>query len=108
MMSLDGGSSGGVAEEQAEEEFDDGSKEMRGVHAKTAIPPQTICVAIPKSCLITVEMGQSTPIGRKILQSDLELDAPKHIFLMIYVLWDRKLHGNKSFFAPYYDILPRV
>ena len=46
MMSLDGGSSGGVAEEQAEEEFDDGSKEMRGVHAKTAIPPQTICVAI--------------------------------------------------------------
>ena len=85
---------------------DDGSKEMRGVHAKTTIPPQTICVSIPKSCLITVEMGQATPIGRKILTSDLELDAPKHIFLMIYLLWDKKLHGHKSFFAPYYDILP--
>lgn len=113
MMSLDGNNNN-----QPERKFpeaaagsasadDDGSKEMRGVHAKGAIPPQTVIVSIPKSCLITVEMGQGTPIGRKILQSDLELDAPKHIFLMIYLLWDRKLHGPRSFFAPYYDILPR-
>lgn len=86
--------------------IDDGSKEMRGVHATSAIPPQTTCVSIPKACLITVEMGQATPIGRKILASDLELDAPKHIFLMVYLLWDRKLHGESSFFAPYYNILP--
>ena len=43
----------------------------------------------------------------KILASDLELDAPKHIFLMIYLLWDRKMRGSSSFFAPYYDILPK-
>ena len=54
---------------------DDGSGEMRGVHARTAIPPQTVCVSIPRSCLITVEMGQATPIGRRVLASDLELDA---------------------------------
>ena len=52
-------------------------------------------------------MGQSTPIGCKILSSDLELDAPKHIFLMIYLLWDKAVHGSSSFFAPYYDVLPR-
>jgi len=117
MMSLDGNNnkSQSTGEENDSSDSsdsvvidDDGSKEMRGVHAKTSIPPQTICVSIPKSCLITVEMGQSTPIGRKILQSDLELDAPKHIFLMIYLLWDRKVHGSKSFFAPYYDILPKT
>ena len=90
-----------------QQEEDDGSKEMRGVHARTNIPPQTVCVSIPKSCLITVEMGQATPIGRKILSSDLELDAPKHIYLMIFLLWDKKLHGNESFFAPYYNILPQ-
>lgn len=82
--------------------------EMRGVHAKIDIPTDTICVAIPKKCLITVEMGQATEIGQIILKSDLDLDAPKHIFLMIYLLWDRKVNGEKSFFKPYYDILPKT
>jgi histone-lysine N-methyltransferase SETD3 len=36
--------------------------------------------------------------------SDIDLDAPKHIFLMIYMLIDRK--KPDSFFKPYYDILP--
>lgn len=88
-------------------EINDGSDEMRGVHALTNLPPQAIIVSIPLRCLITVEMGQNTPIGRKILSSDLELDAPKHIFLMIYLLWDRAFNGDDSFFAPYYAVLPK-
>ncbi len=82
--------------------------EMRGVHAKVDIPPNTICVSIPKKCLITVEMGQATNIGQIILKSDLDLDAPKHIFLMIFLLYDRKVNGDRSFFKPYYDILPKT
>ncbi|CAB9499519.1 SET domain containing [Seminavis robusta] len=82
--------------------------EMRGVHARTHIPPNTVCVTIPRRCLITVEMGQATPIGQAILDSDLDLDAPKHIFLMIYLLWDRKINGSSSFFHPYYEILPKT
>ncbi len=82
--------------------------EMRGVHAKTNISADTICVAIPRKCLITVEMGQATEIGQIILRSDLDLDAPKHIFLMVFLLWDRKINGDKSFFKPYYDILPKT
>mmetsp|Transcript_11999 Transcript_11999/g.19270 ORF Transcript_11999/g.19270 Transcript_11999/m.19270 type:complete len:577 (-) Transcript_11999:928-2658(-) len=82
--------------------------EMRGVHARTHLPPNTICMSIPRRCLITVEMGQETPIGQAILRSDLDLDAPKHIFLMIYILWDRKVNGANSFFHPYYEILPRT
>ncbi len=82
--------------------------EMRGVHAKQDIPPNTICVSIPKKCLITVEMGQATKIGQIILKSDLDLDAPKHIFLMIFLLYDRKVNGDHSFFKPYYDILPKT
>ena len=81
--------------------------EMRGVHAKSTIPPDTVCLSIPRKCLITVEMGQVTPIGRAILAADLDLDAPKHIFLMIYMLWDRKVNGDLSFFNPYYQILPK-
>lgn len=82
--------------------------EMRGVHARSHIPPNTICMSIPRRCLITVEMGQATPIGQIIYHADLDLDAPKHIYLMIYILWDRKVHGPHSFFAPYYDILPKT
>lgn len=82
--------------------------EMRGVHARAHILPNTVCMAIPRRCLITVEMGQATPIGQAILHSDLDLDAPKHIFLMIYILWDRKINGSASFFHPYYEILPRT
>ncbi|KAG7338099.1 rubisco LSMT substrate-binding domain containing protein [Nitzschia inconspicua] len=89
--------------EQGEEE-----SEMRGVHARTHLPPNSVCMAIPRRCLITVEMGQDTPIGQAILRSDLDLDAPKHIFLMIYLLWDRKVNGVNSFFHPYYEILPKT
>ena len=81
---------------------------MRGVHARTHIPPNTVCAIIPRKCLITVEMGQATPLGQAILHSDLDLDAPKHIFLMVYILWDRKINGANSFFFPYYEILPRT
>lgn len=81
---------------------------MRGVHARFPIGPNQICMSIPRKCLITVEMGQVTPLGHAILQSELDLDAPKHIFLMIYLLWDRKTNGTNSFFHPYYDILPKT
>jgi len=32
----------------------------------------------------------STQIGRAILASNLELDAPKHVYLMVYMLVDSK------------------
>lgn len=97
---------GRVREECGNDSSDE--SEMRGVHACTHIPPNTICVTIPRRCLITVEMGQATPIGQAILNSDLDLDAPKHIFLMIYLLWDRKVNNRKSFFYPYYEMLPKT
>jgi len=82
--------------------------EMRGVHAKVAILPNTVCVSIPRKCLITVEMGQATEIGQIVLRTNLDLDAPKHIYLMIFLLWDRKVNADRSFFKPYYDILPQT
>lgn len=82
--------------------------EMRGVHAKRFIAPNSICMSIPRRCLITVEMGQATEIGRIVMASDLDLDAPKHIYLMIYLLWDRKVNHTDSFFYPYYEVLPQT
>lgn len=63
-----------------------------------------LAVVVPRSCLITVEMGRSTPIGQTISLANLDLDAPKHVYLMVFLLVDRK--NPDSFFKPYYDILP--
>jgi protein-histidine N-methyltransferase len=82
--------------------------EMRGVHANRFIPPNTVCMSIPRRCLITVEMGQATDIGRIVMAADLDLDAPKHIYLMIYLLWDRKVNHSNSFYFPYYEVLPQT
>eukprot|EP00980_Cylindrotheca_fusiformis_P009942 scaffold2196_cov99-Cylindrotheca_fusiformis.AAC.5 len=94
--------------EQTTSKSQSGDSEMRGVHARTHLAPNTVCMAIPRRCLITVEMGQETPVGQAILRSDLDLDAPKHIFLMVYLLWDKKVNGENSFFYPYYEILPET
>jgi histone-lysine N-methyltransferase SETD3 len=59
---------------------------MRGAHAKANISIDAICVALLKKCIITVEMGQATDIGQRILRSELDLDAPKLIFLIIFLL----------------------
>lgn len=85
-------------------ELRDYGNEVRGVHAKSHLKEDEIIVEIPQQLLITVEMGKETDIGRKILDSDIELDAPKHIFLMLFMLIDRK--RPDSFFKPYYDTLP--
>ena len=51
-------------------------------------------------------MGKATEIGSAILKANIELDAPKHVFLMVFLLVDRR--DPNSFFKPYYDILPKT
>ena len=85
-------------------ELRDYGDEVRGCHATCPVEEDEIIIEVPLKCLITVEMGQETEIGQKILSSNIELDAPKHIFLMVFMLLDMK--NPSSFFKPYYDILP--
>ena len=79
--------------------------EVRGVSALVDIEPESTIVTVPLKCLITVEMGKATDVGQAVIAADLELDAPKHVFLMLYMLIDRR--NPHSFFRPYYDILPK-
>jgi hypothetical protein len=62
--------------------------EVRGVHSDKVLVPGERILVIPKKCLITVEMGKMTEIGQKLLQHNLEFVAPKHIFLMMWLLTD--------------------
>lgn len=87
-------------------ELKDYGNEVRGCHATEALSDDEIIIEVPLKCLITVEMGKDTDIGRQIISSNIELDAPKHIFLMVFMLVDRQ--NPDSFFKPYYDILPKT
>lgn len=53
---------------------------------------------------MTVEMGKALPVGQAVLASGVSFDAPKHIFLMLFLLTDMK--RPDTFFRPYYDLLP--
>ena len=79
----------------------------RGVHAITNIPPDTLLISIPRRCIITDEMGQSLPLGQRIMSTGVKLNFPNLMYLMLFVLWDMKVNGADSFFHPYYDTLPR-
>ena len=60
--------------------------DVRGVHAARDLKAEEIIIEVPLKCLITVEMGKATDVGRAVLEAGLELDAPKHIFLMLFLL----------------------
>jgi histone-lysine N-methyltransferase SETD3 len=95
--------SGGNHEQLTLQKYAD---EMRGVHAtRDVAPDETICT-IPLKCLITVEMGKSTEVGRKVSMHNLQLDAPKHVYVMLFMLMD--MQEPESFFRPYYDVLPET
>ncbi len=79
-------------------------EEVRGVYAIQDVSKGEAIMSIPLKCLITVEMGQATAVGWAVRTAGLMFDAPKHVYLMLFLLVDRA-KGN-SFFQPYYDILP--
>lgn len=81
--------------------------EVRGVHCRNELVPGERILFIPKNCLITVEMGKQTEIGQKVLAHNIEFVAPKHIFLMLYLLTDMekvkhmRLRNCSSFFVTF-------
>jgi len=82
------------------------SENNRGVHLRCDIPAETELLAVGLDYLITVEMGRACPPGRRLASAGIERDlsASKHCYLAVFLLWDRK--NPKSFFQPYYSVLP--
>ena len=76
------------------------------MHASEAIENDELVMTIPYKCIFTVEMGKATPTGQRVVAANIEsrFDAPKHIYLMLFLLIDGE--DEHSFFRPYYNILP--
>eukprot|EP00949_MAST-11_sp_MAST-11-sp1_P002718 g2718.t1 len=80
---------------------------VRGVRASSSLRNDELIMSIPYSLIFTVEQGKKTRTGKAILEHGIDelFDAPKHIFLMIFLLLEKE-KGEHSFFSPYINILP--
>jgi hypothetical protein len=44
-------------------------------------------------------MGKATPIGQVLAAAtDLELFAPNHTYIVLFLLWDQKVNGIRFLF----------
>ena len=77
--------------------------DYRGVVAKTKIVKDEIIMAIPKQCLITLEVAFSKSYGKKISEFMYhELNSPKHCLLSSFILFEQ----NNPLYKYYFDLLP--
>lgn len=74
------------------------ASEVRGVHASSALARDEEIMRIPLKCLITVEMGKDTDIGQMLIDRNVSFVAPKHIFLMMFLLTDMEKVGEFRLF----------
>lgn len=54
--------------------------------------------------MITLELSKELPLCQLIESKNLRLLSPKHTFLSIYIIIEKK--NPKSFWKPFLDVLP--
>ena len=81
------------------------SEVSRGIFATEAIKRFKTLMSVPRELLVTVEMGQALEIGRALLSSDVSFEAPKHVYLALFLLVDRREQQTSVDFAPYHELL---
>jgi len=80
------------------------TEDYRGVHALTKIPSNQVILYIPLSQIMTSEVAKESEIGRKIIESNVELRS-KHSYLAAF-LCQEKHKGRDSYWWPYINVLP--
>eukprot|EP00954_Amorphochlora_amoebiformis_P000263 21374-Amorphochlora_amoeboformis.AAC.2 len=78
----------------------------RTLYATKTIAPNEVVLSLPISCCITSEGARDSPTARKIIEKKIEIndEFTDQVFLTIFFLDDRE--SKKSFYAPYYAVLP--
>jgi len=80
------------------------SADYRGVHCLCKVPANQIVLYIPFDHIMTSEVAKESDIGKKIIDSGVELRS-KHSYLAAY-LCQEKAKGRDSYWWPYMNILP--
>lgn len=79
------------------------SDDYRGVHCLTKVPEDDVILYVPHKYIMTSEVAKASEIGRKIIESNVDLRS-KHSYLASYLLQEK--HKESSFWDPYLNILP--
>jgi hypothetical protein len=72
-----------------------GDGPRRGMRASRAIERGEVVLAVPSSCLLTVQMAMETTVGKKLRAYAHKFESPSHIFLAVLLLLD-KANNNIS------------
>lgn len=81
------------------------SDEYRGVHCLAEVQTGEQVLYVPRQYIMTSEVARESEIGRKLLESKVELRS-KHSFLAAYLLVEKE-RGRESFWSPYIECLPQ-
>ncbi len=79
--------------------------EARHLRARAPIKADEETIFVPRKCILEIRHGKETKVGRAV-QAEAKGWISGHTYLAIAMLTERDL-GAKSFFAPWFDVLPR-
>ena len=81
------------------------SEVSRGIFTTAPIRPLSVVTHVPLKLLITVELGQALEIGRALRSAEVTFEAPKHVYLALFLLVDRREQQTAVDFGPYHELL---
>lgn len=80
--------------------------DYRGVNASKEIKAGEIIVDFPMNLFFTIEHGEKTPTGKKLVATGLKFNKPQLIYITIYIL--SEMHNPDSKLKPYLDVFPNT
>ena len=81
------------------------SQDYRGVHCyKDLVPGETI-IFIPHRHLITLHLTKQTPLAKKLIQNNFELNYGSDVFFAAFLLEEQS--NPDSVWSPYLKVLPQ-
>lgn len=79
--------------------------DYRGVHCTKDIEQNGLFLYVPKKIIITSQAGKETPIGEKIVNSQVQLNWDYLVYITVHLL--TQFHDPNSVWKPYMDVYPK-
>ena len=80
--------------------------DYRGVHSAKDIEENEVILTVPKKFIITAKMGRETEIGRKVIESGINLSFDYLFFIATFLLIQE--FDENSWWKPYIDVYPKL
>ena len=80
--------------------------DYRGIHTYEKIDAGDIFLNVPYEMIITPQLGESTEIGKKIINTSVKVYWDYLVFITVFLMTE--MHNPNSKWKPYMDVYPRI